>query len=416
LESRRLATRHLALHFGPKHLHVGVPHRPCPVRKQGYISDIRISPDGKFLAFMDHPVLGDNVGTVAIANQFGKRRTISPESWPKSWWEEGLAWAPSGKEVWFTNQTGLWASDLSGRTRSLLQMASLYLRDIGPDGSVLFYQFSGGTSMNLISWNKPFTRRDLSWLDLSYVSDVSQDGKLILFSETGIGGGPEYMMYMRKADGSPAVQLNPGRMGTISPDGQWAITVGFAMPLQLSLVPLHMGETRLLTNDSITHYEAHWMPDSTHFVFAGQEPGHGVRVYLQSIHDNSPKAITPEGCAPRAVSPDGKLIVAECVGKTTWKMYPGEGGQPLEPKGLVAGDSPLAWTNDHCLWVLNSWYVNSAQIFKVNPYTGSRESWKEIALDSFSGIHDAVITSDGNTFVHSDSANFGSLRRVYGLR
>src|SRR5262249_51679860 len=33
---------------------------------KGYVSDVRVSPDGKLVAFMDHPVLGDNIGAVAI--------------------------------------------------------------------------------------------------------------------------------------------------------------------------------------------------------------------------------------------------------------------------------------------------------------------------------------------------------------
>src|SRR2546426_7830837 len=46
----------------------------------------------------------------------------------KTWSEGGLAWSPSGREVWFTNQNGLWAADLHGRTRSLFQVAGYGLR------------------------------------------------------------------------------------------------------------------------------------------------------------------------------------------------------------------------------------------------------------------------------------------------
>jgi Tol biopolymer transport system component len=384
---------------------------------KGYISDVRVSPDGEFVAFMDHPVLGDNVGSVAVVNQEGKRKTISPEEWPTSWGEEGLAWSPTGKEVWYTNQNGLWASDLSGRTRSLLQMAGsgLFLRDMAPDGSLLLYQFAGGASMILLSWKPSRVQRDLTWLDNSIVNDITHDGKLVLFSEQGTGGGPEYMMFSRKTDGSPAVLLGPGRFGVLSPDGQQAIVVGFKAPLQLSLVPLGLGVARALTNNSINHYEAHWMPDGRHFVFGGQEPGHGVRIYMQSIEETSSHPISPEGCAPRAVAPDGRQLLAECVGPSKFKLLHVDDGQVFVPKGVEAGDNALGWTQDNRLWFLNS-SINSARIVRVDPQSGRRETWKEIPLDSFAGIHTSVITPDGNTFVHSDWANFGSLRRVYGLR
>src|SRR5664279_5625921 len=52
--------------------------------------------------------------------------------------------------------------------------------------------------------------RDLSLLDWSLVRDLSPDGKLLLFDETGEGGGARHALYMRSTDGSPAVQLGSG--------------------------------------------------------------------------------------------------------------------------------------------------------------------------------------------------------------
>jgi Tol biopolymer transport system component len=382
----------------------------------GYISDVRVSPDGKLVAFMDHPELGDSIGTVTVVDQAGRRKTISPESWPKSWSEAGLAWSPSGKEVWITNQAGLWAIDLLGRARSLLQMANaMFLRDIAPDGTVLLYQASGGNSMILHKWNTPSTGRDLSWLDAPFITDISEDGQLVLFNEQGFGGGPEYTSYIRKTDGSPAIQLGPGRSTTISPDKQWAIIIGFKKPKQLFLVPLSVGEPRQLTADLIDHHFAFWMPDSTDFLFVGEEPGHGFRVYQQSTGGGSPKAISPEGCtlAGSDVSPDGRLVLLQCAG--TWTILRFESRALQRAQGIQANERVLRWTNDANLWVLNTGAMNSAHIFKVNPYTGFRQPWKDIHVDSFSGISFAVITRDGNTFVHTEYASFGSLRRVYGL-
>ncbi len=60
--------------------------------------------------------------------------------------------------------------------------------------------------------------------------------------------------------------------------------------------------------------------------------------------------------------------------------------------------------------------MNSAYIFKVNLSTGSRQVWKQVYVDSFSIMLFGVITADGNTFVHTEYASSGSLRKVYGLR
>src|SRR5216683_5128741 len=137
----------------------------------------------------------------------------------------------------------------------------------------------------------------------------------------------------------------------------------------------------------------------------------------QGLHEGDlPKAITPDGCGPRTVSLDGNFVLAECLGKSNWKICSLKDGTSWEVKGFQPGDAPLGWSEDGNLWVFNAWSINSAHIFRVNPRTGSREHWKEVHLDSFSGIQQAVITADGNTFVHTDWTNFGSLRRLYGLR
>ena len=69
------------------------------------------------------PARGDNGGTVAVLDGAGKKKTIS-ELFASS---GGLAWAPDGKEVWFTatpvgaNQA-LYATNLSGKTRTLARV------------------------------------------------------------------------------------------------------------------------------------------------------------------------------------------------------------------------------------------------------------------------------------------------------
>src|SRR5260370_39296930 len=97
--------------------------------------------------------------------------------------------------------------------------------------------------------------------------------------------------------------------------------------------PLGMGETRPLTNDSSNSYEAHWLPDNTHFVFAAQETGHGVRGYIQSTRHAVAKPITPEGCAPQVVSPDGIFILVACIRQSK---------SPIVPLRWVLSSEPTA--------------------------------------------------------------------------
>ncbi|MGH9442336.1 MAG: protein kinase domain-containing protein, partial [Thermoanaerobaculia bacterium] len=105
----------------------------------GHISWPRFSPDGKRIAFLDHPYAVDDRGAVAIIDLAGTRTKISRD------YEsiQGLAWSPDGREVWFTG-TGsgslrsLRAVTLSGKERVLSNVpGGLTLRDISKSGRVL---------------------------------------------------------------------------------------------------------------------------------------------------------------------------------------------------------------------------------------------------------------------------------------
>src|SRR6266581_1233609 len=63
----------------------------------GWISYMRISPDGNRVAFLDHKVIVDDRGDVAVVDRNGKRTVLSHD-WGG---EDGLAWSADGKEVWF---------------------------------------------------------------------------------------------------------------------------------------------------------------------------------------------------------------------------------------------------------------------------------------------------------------------------
>jgi Tol biopolymer transport system component len=61
----------------------------------GWIGHPRISPKGDQIAFMDHPLLGDDSGTVAVIDLAGSRKVLASNFVTL----QGLAWAPSGDEV-----------------------------------------------------------------------------------------------------------------------------------------------------------------------------------------------------------------------------------------------------------------------------------------------------------------------------
>ncbi len=61
----------------------------------GYLSHPRISPRGDLVAFLEHPMRGDDSGSVAVVDREGRKRMLSG-GWITI---RGLAWAPGGGEA-----------------------------------------------------------------------------------------------------------------------------------------------------------------------------------------------------------------------------------------------------------------------------------------------------------------------------
>jgi hypothetical protein len=64
----------------------------------GTIREPRFSPSGDLIAFLDHPIFGDDRGSVATVDRSGKVTRLT-DVWKSI---QGLAWAPRGNEIWFT--------------------------------------------------------------------------------------------------------------------------------------------------------------------------------------------------------------------------------------------------------------------------------------------------------------------------
>jgi len=127
-----------------------------PIGKEIYrggalLTDLRFSRDGTHLAFIDHPAVGDDRGQAVILRADGGKVATGPmrES------HRGLAWSPSGDEVWTTAPLSdgvVEALDLRGRTRELLQVPGrLHLRDVHPDGRLLMEQGTVSRGMIVVT-------------------------------------------------------------------------------------------------------------------------------------------------------------------------------------------------------------------------------------------------------------------------
>ena len=378
----------------------------------GWVSDVRVSPDGHLVAFIDHALRGDNVGTVKVVDTDGKVRLTGPLA------ISGLAWSPRGDEVWSSGRDSISATSLSGKTRAIWNVPAGFLRDVARDGRVLCGVNSSRREIVGVS-GADRVERNLTWLNWSFPKGISSDGKTVLFEEQNI---QPQGVYLRKLDGSPAVRIGDGGAWGFSPDGRWVLTTRREREKdsQLTLLPTGAGEPRPLPKADILVQAATWFPDGRRILFSGFEPGHGSRLFVQDIPDGKPRPITPEGVGIRfeVVSPDGKWVMATGTDRRI-AIYPTEPGEPRLVPGMEPDDIPLKWTSDGASIFVYRPSAPPLRVEKVDVKTGRRTLWKEIRPPDPSGVEQVgpvQITPDETSYVYSYRRALDELYLATGLR
>jgi eukaryotic-like serine/threonine-protein kinase len=395
----------------------------------GWIGHPRVSPKGDLIAFADHPLQGDDSGSLAVVDLAGNKKNLSSQ-----WFTiQGLAWSPDGKEIWFTaSKSGtdrtLYATSLDGKQRIVARLpGALMLLDIAKDGRVLLVRATWRRELLGVFDNDP-KQHELSWLDYTYPSDLSADGKTLLFDEEGGGGaldysksgGLTYAVYIRKTDGSPAVLLGEGGAVALSPDGKWVIAQTQESPSQFRLLPTAAGEPRDLTKDNVNHSWAHWFPDGKRILFSADEPGKGVRFYVYDMASAKSKPISQEGVNGTAftLSPDSQQIAAIGPDQKGY-LYPIAGGDPVLIAGINPGEQPITWTADgQSLYIYQPGEL-PARVYRLEVKSGKRTLWKELMPSDPAGVENIgpiYMTPDAKSCVFGYHRMLADLYLVEGLK
>jgi DNA-binding winged helix-turn-helix (wHTH) protein len=373
------------------------------VAESNIASHLRISPDGERLAYIEHPVAGDDRGFVIVLAADGRRLAVSA-NFPSM---EGLAWSARGDEVLFTasrsgSSSGLFALDLRGRERTVLPSGGrLVIHDVAPDGRLLLERCVVRGEVGLMS---PEGERDLSWFDASSGGALAADGSRLLLTESGDAGGPDYAVYLRSTDGADPVRLGSGVATALSPDGRVALAIPIRDPDRIELLPVGPGESRALRHQGIVQYQwATFTPDGTRVVFSGGERNRNLRVWVGDLEGGKPRPITPEGLilTHDTVSPDGRFVVAPCR-PLTWCLYPLDGSDPTPVPG-ISDLSPVAFEpSGKALMVRPRRAVVPLPLERLDLKSGLRTPWREIAPHDrvgVGGISGIAISRDGRSLV-----------------
>jgi Tol biopolymer transport system component len=376
-----------------------------------WLSELRLSLRGDRLAFVEHPVPGDSRGGMVVMSLDGQRRTLASGFTALG----GTSWSPNGDEVWFiaTRASGpphqIHAVSLLARERLLYEMPGYFqLYDVSRRGEVLGDRHGGGREIRARARGAT-QEAELPAADMSFLSDLSDDGTRVLGTDTGEGGGPNFSFYLQKTDGSPPVWLGEGDGQALSPDGRFVLAVlVHAKPEQLMVVPTGAGETRTLEPGPIVRYSrAVWHPSGRRVVFSGFDGQDVERVYLQDVDGGPPRAVTADDVGlpriGRPVSPDGRRVVALGPDGVP-ALYGLAGGEPVVLPGLGEKDLPMCWTSDgRELWVAR-YEDTPPRIERVEVASGRARPWSRPAPAAPSGLRGAyriLVTPDGESYAYS---------------
>jgi eukaryotic-like serine/threonine-protein kinase len=388
-----------------------------------WVSHARISPNGKLVAFVDHPYRRDDGGSVATVDSSGNKKIISTSYVSL----QGLAWRPDGDEVWFTGTKSgssreLRAVTLDGKERLVyLGTGTLTLHDISKQGRILFTRddWRAG-AVGLAPGSKAET--DLSWHDWTVPRDLSDDGKIVSFDETGEAGGETGAFYIRPTDGSPAVRLGDGTGPSLSPDGKWvlAMTPGSDGKRHLAEFPTGAGESRPIDTGDVQVNQAYFFPDAHRVLLIGNRAGeHATRMYVHDLNGGSPRPVGPEGAAFRyraSISSDGSRIAATDPDRHPVIYDVATGKATLIP-GTLDGDEPIQWIDERHLIVGRT--EVPVHVFIIDLSTGKRTPFKTFSPMDPTGLIDNSppnFSSDLKSYVYSYSRITSDLYVLDGLK
>ncbi len=389
----------------------------------GYISHIRFNHKGDKIAFMEHPVPGDDRGYVSVIDLNGKVERLTRD-YPS---EDGLTWTPDDKEIWFSaNQesSGILYSThavtMDKKDRVVLNSpVNVRVQDIAKDGRVLLAteNYRIDSAMGDIATG---ATRDLTWVDNAWGQVISNDGKWMVFSTQEPGGTTNYSVFLRKSDGSPAVKLGEGDDIAISPDDKWVVSNLLAAHT-IMLLPLGAGESRSIHSDTIefdSDRGAPFLPDNKRFLSNGHLAGRPARTYMLSVDGEDPKPVTPEGVVYVLLSPDGKTMLTQ-DSRGQFALTPLDGGNPRPLNSIPPADLPVQWMKDGNTLIIREAGERSVNTYQLDVLTGAKKPWKtflpkdKVALQ---GIYQFQITPDGAHYMIVEQHIFSSLFVVSGLK
>ena len=386
----------------------------------GYLSDVRVAPDGQRIAFNEHPEKGDDRGAVAVLDLEGRRKLLTPQYAAI----EGLAWTPSGASLLYGAGTNGGIAQVNEVTLNgeihpgSPGVGNATIQDIAPDGRRLIIRSDIFTRV----WVKrasDTTARDVSWLNVSFFPILSGDGSLLVFGDGSDMAGENYAVMLRRTDGSPAVRIGEGADLAMTRDKRWVLSAVPSAPAKLMMYPTGAGSARRMDHGEFSGIlAASLLGDGSELMVCGNQAKHGVRCYVRPLENGEFRPFTPEGVSRAIASPDGQSIVA-VQGDSGYRQYSIHDGASQRVPGLTPNDIVLRFSPDgKSLWTRQA-SATPVRVDQVDLKTGARRQLLPEFATRRAGVlsvSEVALADDPRTYAYTEREALGYLFELKKIR
>jgi hypothetical protein len=399
-----------------------VPQGTVVFETPGYISHVRVSPDGARVGFLEHPLYGDNRGFVAVYEK-GQVRRVSVEYSGI----EGLAWTRDGTELWTSGgNEATWKLVAVDPHAAVPKDRDVYtvptnvvLYDIDDKGRVLLS--SNEVTGSLRGAPADGREHDLSWHGWTLPGAISRDGRTLLSTMVD-SKNPNYEVLLRSMDAGSAVTIGTGRAQELSPDGKWA----------LSILPAEPRHVLLLPTGALDPTVAVFVPSGSLTVAVvgvrGAVPGmaivdlrSGKRIDL-ALPMLMGRVLGGRRFMPTYASPDGSLLaIATDDGRVlAWKLTPNPATEPRELASLADNEVFAGWTTDPSKIYVAAWDGLKVRTDSLDISSGHRTTVRTVTIDDGAGMlmtaPDLLLSADAKAYVVGYTRMLSTLYLVTGLK
>jgi dipeptidyl aminopeptidase/acylaminoacyl peptidase len=387
-----------------------------------WISLCRVSPDGRRVAFGLHHRLGEGEADVCVIDVEGGMRTVAGDLTNLS----GIAWSPSGNEVWFSGidrdqRHGIWSATLDGTVRDVhLSPTRISLHDVRRDGRALVTMNELRLILS-VGGKEGEPEVDLSWFDGSLAGPLSADGSRIVTTEVAEAENPHYACYLRGLDDEAAVRLGEGIAVHLSADGEWVLAITHHSRHALMMHPTGFGETREVPLAGIERaFWAGFHPDGEHVFVVGGTRERERAPYLVPLAGGAPRLLWDQEIEfdrflGLPISGDGaRLLVRDVSGEHRMLHWREARAEPIAELGRE--DDALTFDDTGAALYVRA--RSGRDIERLDLASGERSAWRTLAPPDRVGvvfIGTPMVAAGGGRYAYSYLRLISNLYLIEGL-